>query len=76
MMKEVAVLGLAGTVLRIASGDRSRQILQSQLFGIPATDPAVLALAGAGVLVVCLLAGYLPTRRAACLDPGAILRYE
>ncbi|HEY7211239.1 MAG TPA: ADOP family duplicated permease, partial [Bryobacteraceae bacterium] len=76
MMKEVAVLAVAGTVCGLFLAIALARFVQSQLFGVQATDPVVLALAGTGVLLICFVAGYVPTRRAARVDPGTILRYE
>jgi putative ABC transport system permease protein len=52
------------------------RVMRGLLFGVSATDPATFA-AVAGVLaMVALLASYLPARRAARLDPAAVLREE
>ena len=63
---------LVGLML-IAGGSR---IAQRFLFGISAMDPTALAAATALVIATALLAGYLPARRAATVDPTLALRSE
>ena len=50
--------------------------MQSMLFGVSATDSASYALAIVALLLVALLASYLPARRAASIDPVETLRTE
>lgn len=69
----VALIGLAvGVPIAIAAGS----LVKSMLFGLAAADPLTLAAAGATMLAVMLLAGWLPARRAARLDPLAAIRKE
>ena len=68
-----AVVGLAmGLVGSLALS----RLLASSLFGVQPTDPATLAAVSALVLVVALLASYVPARRAADVDPVSALRTE
>ena len=62
-----ASLGLAGA---LAMGG----VLRAQLFGIEPSDPATLATVSAALIVVAILACYLPARRAVKIDPASILR--
>jgi putative ABC transport system permease protein len=69
----LTLIGLvAGTILALGF----TRTLRSLLFGVSSTDP--LTFAGVVVLLVttALLACYLPTRRAANVDPMVALRYE
>jgi putative ABC transport system permease protein len=52
------------------------RMLESLLFGVAPTDPAVFATVAALLLAVAALASYLPARRAARVDPMVALRTE
>jgi putative ABC transport system permease protein len=74
---EAALLSLAGGVLGVAAG---MGIGAAVRWAVPAvslhTDPRFVAAALAVSLVVGLVGGVLPARRAACLDPLEALRAE
>jgi ABC-type lipoprotein release transport system permease subunit len=63
-----------GLALGVVAAFVASSLLRTQLFGVTPSDPVTL-LAVVGVLTgTALLASYLPARRAASLDPGAVLR--
>jgi predicted permease len=69
----LAVGGVAaGLILTLASG----RFFQSLLFGIKAYDPMIISLAVPAMVVVAIVAGYLPARRATRIDPSVALRYQ
>lgn len=67
------VVGVAfGIVTVLAVG----ALVQSFLFELSPSDPATIGIAALLLTGIALLAGYLPARRAAGIDPLAVLRHE
>ncbi|MBV9768395.1 MAG: ABC transporter permease [Bryobacterales bacterium] len=64
-------LGMGGAVAITMAMTRLANTL---LFGVSATDPATFAAVAALFLLVALAASYIPARRAARIDPMAVLR--
>ena len=62
-------LGLAGSYLLTGT-------LQTMLYEVSPLDPAVLAATSAAVLLVAIVASYVPARRALRIDPMTVLRGE
>jgi ABC-type antimicrobial peptide transport system permease subunit len=50
--------------------------MASQIYEVSASDPAVFAIALAGLASAALLASWLPARRASRIDPMNALREE
>jgi predicted permease len=46
------------------------------LFKVQTTDPVVLVSAGLGIVAVAILAGFIPARKLATIDPAKILRAD
>jgi ABC-type antimicrobial peptide transport system permease subunit len=76
VLKEVAWLCLIGVGLGVPLAIGLSHYLVSQLYGVAPTDSLTLASAALTMICVSLLAGFLPARRAATVDPNIALRYE
>ncbi len=69
-----AVLTAVGLVLGIVAVFLLRPLLFSLLYKTSVFDPLILIGTSLGILVITLLANYIPARRAAALDPATSLR--
>jgi len=69
-------LTLAGLVIGIVAGTFVTRVLTDMLFGVTPRDPLTFVGVPALLLVVALLACYIPARRATRIDPLIALRSE
>jgi putative ABC transport system permease protein len=69
-------LALIGVALGAGGALELTPLMASLLYGVQASDPAVLALVAILLLAVALLATYIPARRATRVDPVLALRWE
>jgi predicted permease len=76
ILREVLLLAALGTAVGFFAAAASTRLIRNMLYEINPNDPSTLAIAGAVLLCVAALAGYLPARRAARLDPMSTLREE
>ncbi|MBW8878890.1 MAG: ABC transporter permease [Acidobacteria bacterium] len=76
VLRETLLLALAGIALGVPAALGSARAVASRLFGLSASDPAMLATATGILILVALLAGVIPGSRATRVDPVQALRYE
>ena len=67
---------VVGTVIGLALSVALARLMEAGLLGVATTDARVFAAFALLLLAVALLAGYLPARRAARIDPMVALRAE
>ena len=65
-----------GAVVGVALGFGSAQVLRGLLYGVGAGDPLTFVAAPMVLLLVGVIAAYLPARRAGRVDPASVMRSE
>jgi putative ABC transport system permease protein len=76
ILREGATPVLLGTLLGLAGAYLSTRLVQSMLYGVEATDPLTFTLLPATLIVVGLLASWIPAMRATRIAPTEALREE
>jgi putative ABC transport system permease protein len=76
ILREALMLVIAGVAVGLPMIFAVTRLASSLLFGLTPTDPVSLLFAALLMLVVSLVAGYLPSRRATRVDPMVALRCE
>jgi putative ABC transport system permease protein len=70
------VLVSIGVVVGLAGAFWAVRLLQSLLFGVSSRDPIIYSAVVPGVVLVGLMANFVPARRAASIDPMRALHFE
>jgi ABC-type lipoprotein release transport system permease subunit len=76
ILREALFLVIAGVAVGLPMIFAVTRLASTLLFGLTPTDPISLLFAALLMLVVAMVAGYLPSRRATRVDPLVALRYE
>ncbi len=76
MLRETLLISLAGVGVGVAGAWFATRTVSTFLFGLSPRDPPTLVAVCATLLLTTLVAGYLPARRAAAIDPARAIRNE
>ena len=69
-------LVLAGVVIGLIAAFLLTRVMSTLLFGVTPTDPLTFTIISAILILVALIASYIPARRATKVDPVIALRYQ
>jgi ABC-type antimicrobial peptide transport system permease subunit len=76
VLRSTITLLVAGLAVGIPVALTATHLMKSQLYGVRAADALSFIIAALILVSVAILAGLLPARRAAAVDPAVALRYE
>jgi len=76
VLGESAVLTLAGIAIGVPAALLATRLIADRLFGVTPTDVPTIAVAAIGLLFITGIAGFVPARRAAAVDPMVALRTD
>jgi putative ABC transport system permease protein len=76
VLKNVAFITLAGLVVGAAASVGAGRFINALLYNLAASDQTMIAITALTLAAAAALAGYLPARRAARIDPMTALREE
>jgi predicted permease len=76
VLRDTLLVVLVGIAIGIPLALAGARLIQGMLFGVGSVEPTVIVMASILLIAVATLAGYLPARRAARVDPMIALRHE
>jgi ABC-type antimicrobial peptide transport system permease subunit len=76
VLRQGMSLALTGIVIGVGAAFALTRLIESQLYGVRATDPATFVGVAALLGVTALAANLVPALRATRVDPAVVLREE
>jgi putative ABC transport system permease protein len=76
VMSQAGKLVIAGVAIGLVAAVLASRLLRAQLFEVAPTDTVTYLLVAMGLLIVSLLASWIPARRASRIDPMTALRQD
>ncbi len=74
ILRQGLIFALTGAAIGLGGAYAATRLLSSLLYGVAATDPAVFAVVGVAVVLIALLAAWIPARRTTRVNPARVLR--
>jgi len=76
VLRDALTLVCAGILMGVPAALAATRLIAGMLFDLSPSDPSILAAAATLLLLIAMLAGYLPARRATQVDPIEALRQQ
>jgi putative ABC transport system permease protein len=76
VLARAAAWTLAGALAGVVGSLAAAQAIQSMLFNVPARDPLIYAAVLPALLAIALASAWIPSLRAARVEPMSALRHE
>jgi putative ABC transport system permease protein len=76
LVRQGVSLAAIGIVVDLGGALALTRLLETMLFGVGVTDALTFAAAPVGIMLVVLVAGFVPALRATRISPVVALRYE
>jgi len=76
ILRSGLLMALIGVTLGLPAIFMTTRLIRSRLWGIQPHDPITLIISALLLVAICMLAAWIPARRAARIDPMEALRYD